>query len=78
MPQRATPLAILGAVLVMAGIAGLAVPVFTTQKTEEVAKIGSLQVQSKEDQPHVVPPFLAGGALAVGVVLLGAGLVRRG
>lgn len=77
MSQRATPLVLIGAVLVLLGIAGLAVPVFTTQKTEDVAKIGSLKVQAQEDQNHVIPPIVAGGAVALGVVLLGAGLMRR-
>ncbi len=77
MQQTATPLVILGAILVLLGIVGLAIPVFTTQKTTDVAKIGGLQVQAKEDEPHVVPPMVAGGAVAVGVVLLGAGLLRR-
>lgn len=78
MPQKATPLVLVGAVLVLLGIAGLAVPVFTTQKTTDVAKIGGLQVQAQEDQNHVIPPMVAGGAVALGVVLLGAGLMRRG
>lgn len=77
MQKTATPLVLIGAVILLLGIAGLAVPVFTTQKTEDVAKIGSLQVQAKEDQQHVVPPMVAGGAVALGVVLLGAGLMRR-
>ncbi len=67
-----------GAVLAILGIVGFAIPVFTTQQTKDVAKIGDLKIQATENTSHVVPPMVAGGLLAVGVVLLGAGFYRRG
>jgi hypothetical protein len=66
-----------GAALAILGLIGLAIPVFTTQQTKEVAKIGDLKIQTTENESHVVPPMLAGGALALGVILVGAGLYRR-
>jgi len=39
-------LLIVGALLALLGIAGLAMPVFTTSQTSEVAKIGDLRVES--------------------------------
>jgi hypothetical protein len=66
-----------GAALAILGLIGLAIPVFSTQETKEVAKIGDLKLQATENTSHIIPPIVAGGALALGVVLVGAGLYRR-
>lgn len=68
---------IAGALLALLGIAGLAVPEFTTEHTSQVAKVGPVQVNANERESHVVPPAVAGGALALGIILLGAGFVQR-
>ena len=70
-------LMLFGAILVIAGIVGLAIPVFTTQKTEEVAKIGDLKLQNTEDTSHTIPPIVSGGVLVLGVVLIGAGFMQK-
>ena len=70
-------LMIIGAVLALLGLIGLAIPVFTTRETKDVARIGDLKVQATQDTAHVVPPLVSGGALVVGVVLMGAGFYRR-
>ncbi len=75
---RMNSIAIFGAILAILGLVGLAIPVFTTQQTKDVAKVGDLKIQATESTSHVVPPLVAGGVLAVGVVLLGAGFYRRG
>jgi hypothetical protein len=64
----------LGALLAVLGIAGLAIPVFTTSQTKDVAKLGGLKIQSTEQSTHVVPQALSAGVLALGVILIGAGL----
>ena len=66
-----------GAVLALLGLVGFAIPVFTTQQTKDVAKVGDLKLQATESTSHVVPPILSGGALVLGVVLIGAGLYRK-
>jgi hypothetical protein len=66
-----------GAVLVLAGLIAFAIPVFTTQHTEDVARIGDLKVQTTQHQTYVIPPFVSGGALILGVVLIGAGFYQR-
>ena len=66
-----------GTLFVLLGIAGLTMPVFTTQETTEVAKIGALRLQAQEDTSHAISPLVAGGALIIGIVLLGGGLYRR-
>jgi hypothetical protein len=67
----------LGALLAFLGILGLAIPVFTTSQTKDVAKLGGLKIQSTEQSTHVVPQALSAGALALGVILIGAGLYQR-
>ena len=74
---RMNGLLIFGVVLLIVGLVGLAIPVFTTQKTEDVAKIGGLKIQTTEDTSHSIPPILSGGVLALGVVLIGLGLYRK-
>jgi len=75
---RVNGLLMVGVVLAILGIVGLAIPVFTTQKTEEVAHVGDLKIQSSEDISHRIPPLLSGGVLLLGVVLIGAGAYRKG
>ena len=59
------------------GIVGIAVPVLSTSQTKDVANIGDLKLQTTQSTSYTVPPLVSAGALAVGVVLLGAGLMRR-
>jgi hypothetical protein len=66
-----------GAVLALLGLLGLAIPVFSTTQTKDVAKIGDLKIQANEETSHVVPPILAGGALVIGVLLIGAGYMKK-
>ena len=66
-----------GAVLILLGLIGFAIPIFTTQQTKDVAKIGDLKLQTTERTSHVIPPILSGGALALGIVLVGAGLYLK-
>jgi len=66
-----------GAVLTLLGVLGLAVPEFATHDTKDVASIGGFRIQTVAVTPHAVPAVLSGGALAVGIVLVGAGLYRR-
>ena len=74
---RTNGLVIFGAVLLIVGIVGFAIPVFTTHKTEDVAKIGDVKIQTTEDTSHIIPPLLSGGAMALGVMLIGVGLYQK-
>jgi len=71
------PLVGSGVVLALLGLLGLAVPVFSTQHTTEVAKIGDLKLQTTERHWYSVPPLVSGGAVVLGVVLIGAGVYRK-
>ena len=66
-----------GAALVLLGLIAFAVPVFTTQETKDVARVGDLKLQATENHSFVIPPFVSGGALVLGVVLIGAGFYQR-
>ena len=68
---------IIGAILVILGLVGLAIPVFTTSQTKNVATLGDLKVQATEQTPHSIPPLLSGGVMILGVVLVGAGLYKN-
>lgn len=70
-------LTVIGAVLIVLGLVGFAIPVFTTQQTKDVARVGDLKLQTTESTSHIIPPFLSGGALVLGIVLVGAGLYQR-
>jgi hypothetical protein len=70
-------LVIVGAILVLFGIIGFAIPVFQTKETKDVAKVGDLKLQTTETTSHVIPPVVAGGALVLGVILIGAGYFRK-
>jgi uncharacterized membrane protein HdeD (DUF308 family) len=71
------PLIGLGLVLAIIGLVMLAYPVFTTNQTKDVAKVGPLHLQENQQQEHSIPPVLSGGVLAVGVLLLAGGLLTR-
>jgi uncharacterized membrane protein HdeD (DUF308 family) len=72
-----SPLIVVGAVLVVLGLIGFAIPIFTTQETTELVRIGELKLQATETTSHIIPPLLSGGVLVLGVVLIGAGLYRK-
>jgi len=62
-----------GAFLALLGIIGFAIPIFTTSQTKDVAKLGDFKVQSTEQSTHVIPQTLSGGALILGIILVGIG-----
>ena len=74
---RMNGLMMVGVILVIAGVLGFAIPEFTTQQTKEVARIGDLKLQNTEDTSHRIPPILSGGALVLGIVLIGASLYQK-
>ena len=76
--ERMNRLMIIGTILVVIGVLGFAIPVFTTQKTQDVASIGDIKLQTIQDRSYRIPPILSGGALVLGVLLLGMGVYKRG
>ena len=74
---RTNGLMTVGDFLVLIGILGFAIPVFTTQKTEEVARIGDLTIQATQNKSYSIPPLLSGGVLILGLGLIGAGVMQK-
>jgi hypothetical protein len=70
-------LMIAGALLVILGLVAFAIPEFTTQHTKDVAKVGDLKLQTTEHTSYFIPPLVSGGALVLGIVLIGAGFYQR-
>jgi hypothetical protein len=69
---------IIGVVLALLGLIVTAQPVFTTSHTKDVAKLGDLNIQTKEQTQHVIPPVVGEGVFVLGLIVIGAGvLVRR-
>ena len=66
-------LRIVGILLVVAGLVGLAVGTFQYTQKKDVLKVGPLQVQAKETETVKVPPLAAAGVAALGLVLVLAG-----
>jgi len=67
----------LGVVIVFLGVLGMAIPVFTTSQTRDVASLGDVKVQSTEQSTHVVPLALSASGIVLGLVLIGVGLYTR-
>ena len=74
---RMNGLTICGAVLVLLGLLAFAIPAFTTQQTTDVARIGDLKLQTTESKSFVLPSFVSGGVLILGIALIGACFFRK-
>jgi hypothetical protein len=60
----------LGLILLIAGLLGLAVGTFQYTHRKEVLKVGDIRVEKNEKETVSIPPLLAGGVAAVGLVLV--------
>ncbi|MDE2230397.1 MAG: hypothetical protein KGL11_15345 [Alphaproteobacteria bacterium] len=69
-------LLIAGIVLIVLGIAGLAVNVVPIRHQEQVAKIGSLTINSEKETDYVIPNYVGIIAIVAGVALVVAGTRR--
>ncbi len=74
--MRRNGLVIIGVIVALLGALVLAIPVFTTKHDKDVAKVGDLKLTAKEEDTHFIPPAVGDAALVIGVVLIGAGVVR--
>ncbi len=66
-------LRLVGILLLVAGLAGLAVGTFHYTHKKDVLKVGPIEVQSKAKETVTIPPLAAGGVAALGLVLVLAG-----
>jgi hypothetical protein len=61
---------LLGVILLVAGLAGLAWPVITYTKTEKIVDIGPVEVTAEREKHVPVPPIAGGLAAVAGVVII--------
>jgi len=64
---------LLGVILLVAGLAGLAWPVISYTTTEKVVDIGPVEVTAEREKRVPVPPIVGGLAAIAGVVIIVAG-----
>jgi C4-dicarboxylate transporter len=67
----------LGVVIAVVAMLAMAMPVFTTSKTRDVASVGDVKLQSTQQFTHVVPIVLSASLLAFGLALIGAGVYTK-
>jgi hypothetical protein len=60
---------VLGVILVVAGLLGLAVGSLQYTRTKDVLNIGSVHVETNERKAVAIPPLFAGAVAAIGVLL---------
>jgi hypothetical protein len=67
----------LGVFIVLVGGLGLAIPIFTTAQTCDVASLGDVKIQSTEQSTHMVPMALSVSGLILDIVLVGVGVYPK-
>jgi hypothetical protein len=70
------PLMILGAVLILAGIAALAIGYFDITKTETLVQVGDAAIQAETTDRIALPPIAGIAAIAAGIILVVVAKVR--
>ena len=68
---------LLGILLLLAGLAGLAWPVISYTERDKVVDIGPVEVTTEKERRVPIPPIAGGLAAAAGVVLMVTG-ARKG
>jgi len=71
------PVAILGVLLIVAGLVALAYQGFTYTRREKVIDLGPIQATAERERTVPLPPVVGIVAVAAGVALVFAG-VRKG
>ena len=66
-----------GAALALLGLIAFAMPSFNTEETKDVVKLGDVKVQARTEEPHFIPPLVSEGAMLLGILLIGAGVVMN-
>lgn len=61
---------VLGIILIVAGVLALAYKGFSYTKEEKIVDIGPIQATAKREETIPIPPWAAGGVLAVGILLV--------
>jgi hypothetical protein len=70
-------LRVIGPLLLILGLAGLAVGAFHYNRDKTVVDVGPLEVHANKRETVSIPPLLAGGLAVVGAILTVGGFRRR-
>jgi hypothetical protein len=70
-------LRVVGIVLLVAGLAGLALGTFQYTRKTDVLDVGPVRVEARERETVAVPPLAAGAVAALGLVLVLVGGRRK-
>lgn len=62
-------LRVIGPLLLILGLAGLAVGAFHYTREKKVLDVGPLEVHSQDRETVAIPPLLAGGVAVIGAIL---------
>ena len=66
-----------GIVVLVVGLVGLAVGTFQYTRKKDVLNVGPLHVEAKQKHSVSIPPLVAGGVAALGLVLTLAGSRKK-
>ena len=64
---------ILGVILIILGALALAYKGITYERTEQIAKVGPIDLNAKKEETIPIPPWLGAVGIGVGAILLVAG-----
>jgi hypothetical protein len=70
------PAAMVGAILIVLGVLGLALGGFSFTRKEKVLDLGPIEATADDRESVPVPPWLGALAIAGGVILLVSGRLR--
>lgn len=70
------PSMLIGILLIVLGVVGLALGGFSFTQKEKVLDVGPIEATAEDKETVPIPPLLAGIALVGGVVLVAAGARR--
>ncbi|MGD8574213.1 MAG: DUF3185 domain-containing protein [Gammaproteobacteria bacterium] len=70
-------LRIIGVLLIVGGLAGLAVGKFSFTRSEPVVEVGPLKLSAEKEHSLNVPPVAGAVALGLGVAVLVVGFRKR-
>ena len=71
------PATVIGAILIVVGIVGLAVGGFTFSHEKKDVNLGPLQISHEQKHTVPIPPILSSIALIGGIALVAAGVKGR-
>ena len=66
-------LVLLGVLLLVAGLVGLASPMISYTKTDKVVDLGPIEVTAQHEKHVPLPPLIGGLVAVAGVVIIVAG-----